>query len=178
MKIMMIFVLVGVFGGLVSGQEGKAINVGRIHTSDKEVIDGQHMVIAGDSVEYYLKGSSSRYIMGLNRVNKIQEYRGHHGNRGMWIGSIIGGAAGLGISLATIETERTNVGVGYIEETKIQLWPILVFTTAGSVFGYLIGKNSQSWDTVYKQDIAWLNKLEMHSNPNQGGFLLTYRLNL
>lgn len=180
MKTLVTFFMVVAFGGpvlsqVIHGSTGKAINLGRIQASDGRTIDGQHMVITGDSVEYYVKGSSSRFALNLTEVKAIQEYRGNRGQKGIVIGSIAGAAVGIAVSLATIETNQSRFAGGYIEETRIQLWPILVFTSLGSVMGYLVGKSSESWETVYSKNASSSHKLGLLPDPNLKGIAITYR---
>jgi len=155
-------------------QDGTTISRGKIFTTDAEVIEGQYMVFSKDSIEYYLKNSKDRNVLNLNQVTEVQEYNGHFGNTGIWIGGLGGCAIGVVVALGTKETERTNFGSGYIEETKIQIWPIYVFSAAGALIGYVIGSASEDWDTVYSNEMSALLK-NMYVKQNKfGGMSLSY----
>lgn len=157
MKKMLFILIMCSFCFPIFGQtnvEGLTVSKGKISTINSEVIEGQYIVFSSDSVEYYLKNSKVRNVLNLDQVTKVQQYDGHYGNTGMWIGGIAGCGLGVMVALETKETTRT----GYIEETTIQTWPIYVFTAAGTLLGYLIGSASEDWDTVYSSDMSALLK--------------------
>ena len=173
MKKLIVIILVIVFSIPILGQqnmEGETVSRGKIFTTDSQVIEGQYIVFSKDSVEYYLKNSKNRNVLNLNQVTEVQQYDGHYGNTGMWIGGIAGCGIGVVVALGTKETTRT----GFIEETTIQTWPIYVFTAAGTLVGYLIGSASEDWDTVYSNEISALLK-NMYVKQNKfGGMSLSY----
>jgi hypothetical protein len=163
------------FGQSNQAFENRAINRGRISTTDSAVIDAQHLVLSKDSVEYYVKESPDRYVMSLREVKLIEEYKGDRGTTGTWVGSLLGGGIGVAVALGTKDTKTT----GFFQETRIQTWPIYVFTLAGGLIGYAVGSSAESWDPVYKsRSVAWHQKLELCMQPNIGGLCVTYRMNL
>ncbi len=175
MKKIYLFLFILVFTFPMLGQQninGKTINRGRIYTTDSLLIEGQYIVISSDSVEFYQKDSQERYIFGLAKVNKIEQYDGNWGNTGAWIGGIVGLGAGIGVALGTKETERT----GYLEVTTIQTWPIYLFTLVGTLGGYLIGASSEDWKTVYSKTTAFLKDFKIENNRNYGGLCLSYNV--
>jgi len=178
MKKMFLILLVFVFNFSLFGQgsyDGKSVDRGKIYLTDSEVIEGQYLVFSKDSLEYYMKNSQARNVLGLNQVTKVQKFAGHYGNTGMWIGGIAGCGIGVAVALGSKETERTSFGSGYIEETKIQTWPIYVFTAAGTLIGYFIGKGSEDWETVYDNSTALLKNFDI--NPTgKNGWMLSYNL--
>lgn len=154
--------------------ESKAISKGRIVTTDQEVIEGQHMVVSSDSVQYYVKASTIRYAMGLNEVNSIEEYQGDYGTTGTVVGALVGGGIGLAVALGSKETKSTR----FFEETTIQTWPIYAFTLVGGLLGYAIGSNAESWGIVYDSRRAFFDPFQVHANANIGGVSITYRIKL
>lgn len=175
MKQVLFFGIIFTFSFQVFAQqsyEGKTINRGKIYLPDSQVLDGQYLVFSSDSLEYYLKDSQQRHVVGLHDVSKVQEYAGHHGNTGMWIGAFVGAGIGVAVALGTKETERS----GYIETTTIQTWPIYLFTGVGTLMGYLIGKNAEDWETVYDNSSAFLDNFKVKQNYNNG-FSLSYTVN-
>lgn len=156
-----------------TNMDGTTVSRGKIYTTDADVIEGQYIVFSEDSVEYYLKGSKKRNILNLNQVTEVQQYDGHYGNTGIWIGGFAGAGIGVVVALGTKETKRT----GFIEETTIQTWPIYVFTAAGTLAGYLIGSAVEDWDTVYSSEISALLK-NMYVKQNKfGGLSVSYSVN-
>ncbi len=177
-KMFMIFIAFALSFPLLGQQsyEGKSVGRGKIFLTDSDMIEGQYLVFSNDSLEYYVKGSQSRNVVGLNHVTKVLEYDGNYGNTGMWIGGIAGGGIGLAVALGTKETTTKNSGYMVMEETKIQTWPIYVFTAAGTLVGYLIGSASEDWNTVYDNSTAFLKNFDVKPY-NQDGWLLSYNVN-
>jgi RNase P/RNase MRP subunit p29 len=129
----------------------KAVNRGRIFTIDSKVIEGQYIVIGKDSVEYYVKGSGFRRIIGLNQVSEIQEYHGDHGLTGSIIGTAVGCVVGLAYSLSNPEKGTIGYGMFEVEVDTYPEWPIYVFGIPAGLMGYAIGVSSEDWDTVYEK---------------------------
>lgn len=130
----------------------KAVNRGRIFITNSKVIDGQYIVIARDSVEYYVKGSQVRHIIGLNQVSTIQEYHGDHGLTGSIIGTAVGCVVGLAYSLSNPEKGTIDYGLFEAEVDHYPEWPIYAFGIPAGLLGYAIGVSSEDWDTVYERN--------------------------
>ncbi len=154
--------------------EGRNITRGKIHTSDWRKIDSYNIFITKDSVEYYESDLVERHVMPLSSVDRIEENRGHWGTTGLWIGSGVGLGLGVIASIASVETTRT----GYIEETRIQIWPIYVGTAVGALIGYFIGKSAADYRTVYDKDMSFLNNFEVRTALHPASVSLTYKIKL
>ena len=172
MKNLILILLVFVFCIPLFGQymEGKTVNRGKIFTTDNNMIEAQYIVFSQDSLEYYMKNSKIRNVLNLNEVKEVQQYDGHYGNTGIWIGGLAGCGIGVVVALGTEETTRT----GFIEETTIQTWPIYLFTGVGTLLGYLIGSASEDWDTVYSNEMSVLLKDFYVKNNKLGGMSVSY----
>ncbi|MBI5471344.1 MAG: hypothetical protein HY961_03265 [Ignavibacteriae bacterium] len=152
----------------------RAIDRGRIHVAGSQMIECQHLVLSGDTVEYYAKESSSRYALGLKSVNLIEEYRGNNGSTGSLVGALLGAGIGVAVALGTKETKTT----GIFEETTIQTWPIYVGTLLGGVIGYAIGNSAESWEPIYSSEKGLAGRFEIRSDIALRSLCITYRLNL
>lgn len=177
MKIVYLFLFAIIFSLTVFGQqsyEGRTFSRGRIVTADSKIIEGQAMAISADSVELYVNNFQERLVLGLNQVNKIQEYNGNWSTTGTIAGCIIG--CGIGVVVA-LGTEQTTTD-GYIQTTTIQTWPIYLFTFGCGLVGYLIGAANESWATIYSKSTAFFKSFEFYENTRTGGLCLSYNLHL
>ncbi|MBX2990100.1 MAG: hypothetical protein KF749_02920 [Bacteroidetes bacterium] len=179
MKEIAIFVLLVTMNQSSFGQgnervEAKAINKGRIYTADNVLINGQHMVLTSDSVEYYVKDSPIRYAMSLSEVARMEEYSGDYGLTGGVVGALMGGGIGLAISLGS-EPEKSNLpGLVTDEElTTALIIPLAVL--GGGLVGYLIGQAIEDWSTVYSKSSALLRGLNIKRHHN-GGLAVSYNV--
>jgi len=170
--VLLIMMTLSSFGQENQGSEVKAINKGRIYTADTAVIDGQYMVLSKDSVEYYVKESSVRYIMSLGEVTKIDEYNGDYGLTGGVVGVLVGGGIGLAVSLGS-EPEKSNLpGIVTDEQlTTALIVPLAVL--GGGLIGYLIGQAIEDWNTVYNNETAFLRGFNIKRN-NNGGLAVSF----
>lgn len=174
MQKMLLILSVVIFSITIFAQqdhEGISVNSGNIYTTNSEIIKAQYIVFSKDSIEFYLENSQDRYVLPLEQVNEVQEYDGNYGSTGMWIGGFAGIAIGTVVALGTKETTTT----GFIEETTIQTWPILVFTLAGTLIGYVIGAQAEDWNTVYSKNSGFLKNFNIKQNK-QNEFALSYRV--
>lgn len=154
--------------------EGKAINKGRIYVADTAVILGQHMVLTEDSVEYYVKESSARNFMSLEKVTRIEEYDGDYGFTGGVVGVLVGGGIGLAVSLGS-EPEKSNLPGIVTDEQLVSALVIPLAVLGGGLIGYLIGQAIEDWNTVYSKNTTFLRGFDIKGN-NYGGLTLSYQM--
>lgn len=171
MKLFFLFVMVFSFQLFAQeSYEGMTVGRGKIYLPDSKVIEGQYLVFKEDSLEYYIEKSKQRYILNLQDVSMVKEYGGHNGDSGVLWGGILGTSIGVVVALGTKKTERD----GFIETTTIQTWPIYLFGAGGALLGYLIGKSSENWKTVYKNDTAISHEFNIQQTTHFDGLSLSY----
>jgi len=169
--LLVVFIAIPVLGQS-QVNEDKAVNVGRIITTDSKMINGQYLVIGKDSVEFYEKGNPNRFAIPLDQVDQIQEYKGNWANTGMWIGGLVGCGIGVAVALGTKETTTT----GYIRETTIQTWPIYLIGLGGTLIGYLIGRSAEDYDTVYSKSNAFIKNFDIYMGNDFNTVYVAYKV--
>lgn len=154
-----------------SSDEARAYARSRIFTADSSLIEVDQVIISRDSVEYYIKGSQTPFVMPTSEIKTIESFKGTRGGTGSLIGSLLGAGAGVAIAVGTKETERK----GIFEVTTFQTWPIYVGALVGGLIGYAIGNSVQAWDLVYTRGGRPRGSLLDLPDSRLPGQLLTYR---